>query len=338
MRISFKKRALICVRAAEAAYYSGEKVKTELGKVQSLCQFNDVTDYVDKETDSQAFMALNSDVVLVAFRGSEVVLKDILTDARTRLERNKHGAGLVHLGFQTALRGLEDTTLFTDIHAAMAGGERQLWLTGHSLGGALVTLAAQLCEKMGIEVHTLCTFGSPMVGDSAFAEAFDRQFSAKYQRYVHHNDIVTQLPSSQFYLVSAVSLVVQTPMGAYRHVGLEYRVGYHPSVVISPDSAFKSVAKPLHASVLDSLTDHPITSYIDALSIYSAGINDGETKTSFESVDGTSPDKAAILIPNEGSTVAHGSQGFNPLNAPLINDSAQGVSSARSSKSCCVVS
>ena len=50
---------------------------------------------------------------------------------------------------------------------------------GHSLGGALATLAAydlkNVADKANLDVHISCyTFGAPRVGNHSFAEDFDR--------------------------------------------------------------------------------------------------------------------------------------------------------------------
>ena len=60
-----------------------------------------------------------------------------------------------------------------------APGTLQVYLTGHSLGGALASLAAydvaaalKACPQ---RTHVLCySFGSPRVGNHAFAHAYTR--------------------------------------------------------------------------------------------------------------------------------------------------------------------
>jgi len=45
-------------------------------------------------------------------------------------------------------------------------------VTGHSLGGAIATLAVAELISKGIQVDNLYTFGSPRVGDSNFISWF----------------------------------------------------------------------------------------------------------------------------------------------------------------------
>jgi pimeloyl-ACP methyl ester carboxylesterase len=59
-------------------------------------------------------------------------------------------------------------------------------MTGHSLGAALATLAADRLRT----VQGLYVFGSPAVGDRAFADTFP----VPAFRIVHHRDIVARVP------------------------------------------------------------------------------------------------------------------------------------------------
>ena len=68
-------------------------------------------------------------------------------------------------------------------------------MTGHSLGAALATLAA---DRYG-NVQGLYTYGSPRVGDRNFKE----DFNVNAYRFVNNSDIVTKVP----------------PAGTYLHVG-----------------------------------------------------------------------------------------------------------------------
>jgi pimeloyl-ACP methyl ester carboxylesterase len=51
---------------------------------------------------------------------------------------------------------------------------RRLWITGHSLGGAVATLTAFRLEfEEGIPVHGVHVFGAPAVGDSDWVAVFE---------------------------------------------------------------------------------------------------------------------------------------------------------------------
>ncbi|WP_437579523.1 lipase family protein [Sorangium sp. So ce887] len=75
-----------------------------------------------------------------------------------------------------------------------------LYITGHSLGGALAVVAAALIhidpelDAIRRKVRGIYTYGQPMVGFSDFAARFDEEFGKKLFRHVYGKDIVPCLP------------------------------------------------------------------------------------------------------------------------------------------------
>jgi hypothetical protein len=178
--------------------------------------------------NTQVFVGENDAAIVLAFRGTESPttldgLKDwLLTDAVNLLivpegqigtEFAAAGVGArFHLGFMTALASVWDPTAAA-VNAAMQKKERPLWITGHSLGGALAQLAAWRFQRQFVEVHRVMTFGAPMVGNQTAAQAFDRAFPGKLFRYVNSPDMVPALPT--------VSLMAN----AYKHCEKEMPLG-----------------------------------------------------------------------------------------------------------------
>lgn len=91
--------------------------------------------------------------------------------------------GMVHSGFKR---------VFDDLWALVAPALEEircpLFYTGHSLGAALATMAASLRPPRGVY-----TFGSPRVGNRAFADTLGR---TKVYRIVHRRDIISAMPPS----------------------------------------------------------------------------------------------------------------------------------------------
>jgi triacylglycerol lipase len=138
--------------------------------------------------DTQAYVATMPGAVIVAFRGTEQDrLGDAFDDARFGLVAATHGS--VHEGFRDAL-----DRVWTPLAARLTplAASRTVWFSGHSLGGALATLAADRFPTTA----GVCTIGSPRVGDRAFAAAFDARFGDRAVRYVNDADIVTHVPTS----------------------------------------------------------------------------------------------------------------------------------------------
>lgn len=157
------------------------------------------------ETNTQGFAFAAPEYVIIAFRGTEFprptsVLKspfeirDIVDDIQTDIQRLPPTKITlctpvfdipVHPGFADALQSVWSQVQGVIAHA----GNKPIWLTGHSLGGAIAALLAyQIPER----VAGLYTFGSPCVGNSEFVKAFNtkKHLPEKTYRYVHGNDAI----------------------------------------------------------------------------------------------------------------------------------------------------
>src|SRR5262249_1438033 len=99
-----------------------------------------------------------------------------------------------HQGFIKALSQLWEPLLGA-VEAERKKSDRPIWLTGHSLGGALALLAASRFQRNLIPVHQGSTFGAPMVGSTEVAQALAREFPDKIFRYVCSSDPVPKLPT-----------------------------------------------------------------------------------------------------------------------------------------------
>lgn len=154
---------------------------------------------------TQGFCASDEQIVLIAFRGTELSdLNDILADVNARrvalahADYEKAPVRTVHEGFHTALGKVWDDLsqqilVWTEPKTGRAA--RQIFITGHSLGGALATLAfARLAIHPDRPVPVLYTFGCPKVGDEAFVTELDRLYPERVFRLINDSDIVPHLP------------------------------------------------------------------------------------------------------------------------------------------------
>ena len=155
-------------------------------------------------------------VVVVAFRGTEPnKWNDIVTDTnvfKTPFNPDDAAWGEIHSGFYKGFEGVIDQLEARAQGLLESGGNARLWITGHSLGGALATImTAWLLEKMDknpawadFPLSGLITFGSPRVGNERFVSQFNAAVTAhgiSHMRFVHGNDIVTRIPSFGFHHV-----------------------------------------------------------------------------------------------------------------------------------------
>ena len=136
----------------------------------------------------QCYVAWTNDFVVVAFRGTQPDKpSDVFDDAKFPLVPWDRPPALVHMGFMDALDRVWPR--LKDVLSPLVAS-RTTWFTGHSLGAALATLAADRSQFDSC----VCTLGSPRVGNEVFAKAFNKRFGQRSLRYVSDADIVTHVP------------------------------------------------------------------------------------------------------------------------------------------------
>ncbi len=184
-----------------AELMSGRRLSLDtLGKVLKGSGFS-LVDVIDVQ-ETQGFackraVAGEPPYLVLAFRGTEQKVSDWLTDARC--SPTVEGETKVHTGFLDALtknvdaegRTVEEVVReILDRPEARDGQGRPLplFITGHSLGGALALLTTRLVAP---DINGACyTFGAPRVGNYEFF----RCVKTPVYRVVNSSDIVPRVP------------------------------------------------------------------------------------------------------------------------------------------------
>lgn len=123
--------------------------------------------------------------LVVAFRGTDDII-DWHTNIKS-FQKPYDSFGNIHEGFYDAYASIKN-----DLFVYLYDFGLPIFVTGHSLGGALATLlTAEIMDKQDFD--SCYTFGSPRVGDSTFAEALDGK---RIYRVINNSDIVTTVPTS----------------------------------------------------------------------------------------------------------------------------------------------
>ncbi|PWW38512.1 lipase (class 3) [Idiomarina loihiensis] len=147
---------------------------------------------------SQAILIKTNEFVVLSFRGTEPTeLKDIKSDADAVLT-NCVTEGKVHSGFHNAYNIIE-----MEVNQSLKEfGELPIFITGHSLGGALATIAAKRITHLG--GNAACyTFGAPRVSDDHWLMTM----KTPIYRVVNSSDGVTMVPPPDF-LITSISWVL----------------------------------------------------------------------------------------------------------------------------------
>ncbi|NMF84455.1 lipase family protein [Nodosilinea sp. P-1105] len=189
-------------------------------------------------TDTQVAVLnqVNSDRMYVVFRGSDKSIDWVNNfQFRQQIYPYKDGNPTVrfHQGFMMAYFAVRQVLL--EVMDKFDG--QRVIVTGHSLGGALATIAAldlqyNLGQKrhLGFEVYS---FGAPRVGNQAMVDSYNRRIPLSY-RFVNGWDIVTRIPRE---------------WQGFAHVDAAYHLGSRLTWQV----------------VSRRFSDHAITAYIDGL-------------------------------------------------------------------------
>ena len=152
-----------------------------------------------RRCDTQGFVAENDQIILIAFRGTQPQEPvDWLSDFEAVHETWGFPVGKVHKGFYEAFRAIWGVPIAgKEIlpQRLLNRGSRTVWITGHSLGGALAEVCAAHTNFVShMPVQGVYTFGQPRVGDEAFARAMHEAFGTRIVRFVNDKDIVPRVP------------------------------------------------------------------------------------------------------------------------------------------------
>ncbi len=175
------KLAARLARYSELAYARPEALRAALPEAEVTFLDRDHTQAYVIETATETAAETAAETV-VAFRGTQVFADPSLADMLSNLwfRRRPWGPGRVHRGYREAL-----LDIVQELKRPLYSGRRPLYFTGHSMGGALATLASTLAPGPSATY----SFGAPRVGDGAFARSL-----ANLVRIVHGTDIAPRYP------------------------------------------------------------------------------------------------------------------------------------------------
>ena len=167
--------------------YDHEEQKRELKR--SLDQIGWELHATFSTNGTQGYVAYNEDSAALMFRGTEADrLSDIKADAKATQTACPTG-GRVHSGFKEQYDAV--ATRIEDLLAEDDIKGKPLFIAGHSLGGAVATIAARRLHAQH-QVAACYTYGSPRVG----TEDWVAQIKTPIYRIVNSADPVPLVPLS----------------------------------------------------------------------------------------------------------------------------------------------
>jgi len=180
-------------------YDEKEEKKKLISELKDL-RMSLIDTFANDKLDTQAILIGMQDKIVLSFRGTEAMsFKDMKTDFTATLVPCETGGG-IHEGFDKAYNGI-----IGKIEARLAKDDvkdKVLYLSGHSLGGALAVIAAKKL-KHGAGLAACYTFGMPRVGDAKWITGI----KTPIYRVVNAVDGVTMLPFGDLMVTVVKSLL-----------------------------------------------------------------------------------------------------------------------------------
>jgi predicted lipase len=230
--------------------------------------FTNCKGLIDRDAGTAGFVVEGSDLIVIVFRGTTDRL-DWITNVNARFVALQGGTR-VHTGFFQAYWPIRDI-MFDFVKRAIQDKPRPIYITGHSLGGALALMAtAELANDEDATIRdciAACyTFGCPRAGDSSF----DIFVKAPLYRITNGVDLVPAIPPAIL---------------GYRHVG---DTRYFGKVGVAPlrqsPNPFQKVWRTIWGLVavlktgkFQNISDHGVNTYMEKLSAWLV-VNLGETQ------------------------------------------------------------
>ncbi|KAH9307385.1 hypothetical protein KI387_035296, partial [Taxus chinensis] len=253
----------------ESAMEAWAMLATALGRASFIkSEFEKICFLDNRRTDTQVavWRDTSQQRLVIAFRGTEQIRwKDLRTDLMlvpTGLNPERVGGDFkeeiqVHSGFLSAYDSVRNRLLsFIKTSIGFMEGEKEktsvwhIYVTGHSLGGALATLLAlelssSQMAKCGYIDITMYNFGSPRVGNKRFAEAYNKRVKDSW-RIVNHRDIIPTVPRLMGYC--HVAQPVYFTAGDLRDASVDTEIlddGYQGDVIgeSTPDALISEFMK-----------------------------------------------------------------------------------------------
>ncbi len=231
-----------------------------------------------------AYLARNEHFAVLAFRGTTKDFRTILADIKIRFYRDKFGAR-TSTGFSEAYKFVQQ-----EIAKAVDTLEPDLplYITGHSLGGALAAIASTRILPSD-RVAACYTYGCPRVGDGEFTLQL---WKVPVYRQVHRSDVVPHAPLAFGYRQA----------GDFRYIKRNGKMVQDPNTIAFLGSFLFSVVTDFKSIFLN----HRIAGYVEDLQAWALLRLklDGEAQSAQAAADSIAPPHNPVMAQVPGAQPA----------------------------------
>ena len=206
---------------------------------------------VDKNS-AQAALIEHEDYLCMVFRGTDE-FSDWLDNINALATKELFGE--FHRGFWNSLEDVWQP-INKRCRSLQEQNKRPLFITGHSLGSAMATIAAAKLIHVDKPFTSVYTFGQPRALSRKTSQIFNVECKSRFFRFHNNNDIVTRVPAR---------LMGYSHVGNYLYITEEkeiyQEVGFWFKFVDQIDGVIKDVKE----KGFDGIKDHDINEYLSAI-------------------------------------------------------------------------
>lgn len=212
--------------------------------------FMSVTGY--SNNSAQAVMIEHKNYLCMGFRGTDEI--DDWLDNLNIISVDKL-FGEFHKGFYNANNDIW-ASIFNKYQELRKAKKRPLFITGHSLGGAMATVAAAKLVHQDLPFTAAYTFGQPRVMTRETSRIFNMEAKSRFFRFQNNNDLVTRVPAR---------------LSGYSHVGTFIYITDEKELYNDPGFWFRFVdavdgaVEAVSEKGIDMIEDHDMADYLSAV-------------------------------------------------------------------------
>lgn len=201
---------------------------------------------------AQAALIEHEEYLCMVFRGTNE-LEDWLDNINAFSTNELFGE--FHRGF---FNSVEDVWLKLDTRCKELQKEnkRPIFFAGHSLGGAMATIAAAKYIHEDIPFTSVYTFGQPRALTRKTSQFFNLECKGRYFRFHNNNDIVTRVPAR---------LMGYSHVGTYLYISEEKIINQDPGFWFKFVDYFDGAISALKEKGIDGVEDHDMSRYLEAI-------------------------------------------------------------------------
>jgi len=282
---AFWKASLSMAIASNDAYAKEEFIDQIKEKYITQLGFKGFKSF-DSGQSTQGFVVWDDNLVVVSFRGSEFTYYDwIGTNAKIASHPTNY-YGHVHLGFH---KGFHEVS--SELHAIVNDvytSNKKFYLTGHSLGAAVASIAAAEW-KQEFSPDGIFSFGQPKTGKKDFVQFMNASYTNNFIRFKNDQDFVTRIPPNfshfgRLFWFDKHKELQHADSTSQEFTTEEYArfIQYYNRTLIDNAAGMKILGQPEDSEIAsDGLTDPEYLQLIENLESNAEASSNGLTKAEY---------------------------------------------------------